>query len=86
MSAPESTPVDPYALLNKTHLAKLLRVDRRFITAMCHHGDHPFALTLGGRTTYADAIAWLRNNPTFKGIAGYRPQSKPRKKRPRTHA
>jgi hypothetical protein len=55
---------------------------------MCYHAANPFRFALGGRTTYADALAWLRNNPTFKGIAGYRSQAKPkpRQKRARTHA
>lgn len=71
-------------LLNKTELAELLNVDRKFITAMCHHAANPFRFALGGRTTHADAIAWLRANPTFKGIASYRSQAKPKPRQKRT--
>lgn len=55
-------------LLNKTQLARALGRDRRFVTAMCHWGETPFTLTLGGCTTVEKALTWLEANPQFTGI------------------
>ncbi len=52
-----------HTLLNGTELADRLNVDRRFVTAMRAQG---FTLSLGGKTTLTDALAWLRQNPQFR--------------------
>lgn len=55
--------IDPaVTLLNCGQLAAILNVKPPFITAMRHCG---FPMP-GNRATVADALAWLKANPTFQ--------------------
>lgn len=54
--------IDPaVTLLNCGQLGAALHVSKQFITAMRHCG---FPMP-GNRATVADALAWLKANPTF---------------------
>ena len=54
--------IDPaVTLLNCGQLGAALHVSKGFITAMRHCG---FPMP-GNRATVADALAWLKANPTF---------------------